>query len=546
MNSTIYMERTFNVDIDDGLFIGLANQNMLFHDCLCELIDNSIASKQPDSPFRVDIIFTKKTDTPNYYLYIVDNSLGMSAKTLENAMQPGRSASTKDRLHEHGFGLKHSLATLTKHTRFWKIWSKDLNTDRIASVQSPFGKKMKMDDDTNFPTLPYIVRDVSTVIQAEITFDYIQTVQGRGAPAQSLEKLLEWVREHLGVIYRGYLTTNAENDYEVDGQIFVSLDTDKKKVIPIEIPIEGNEDDKFQMEVEGKLYWLKFTKGLINEEKVNNFFGDKKGLKAYYQNSTKTQGIDIRIGKRVIATKQFESIYGLTPHPQYNAFVGELVIPELPRNVLRTVNNKTNVDYDDNNWQKIFTHLKVNHPVSENPRYSTEKKLTEKWKNKLLESEERDIVNSHFPTAFAGVEIDVIREKFDTKEITIYELKIGKAKPIDLYQLKMYWDGLTLTHKDKNPSNGILICDEYADTLKEMVRKMNSMPPLSGSYPYNFTLKTLNEVGLLLNEVAIKSKKKHEPVKLNMTYEEAMKKALNTPLPKNKRGAKKGTAKKDT
>ena len=35
-----------------------------------------------------------------------------------------------------------------------------------------------------------------------------------------------------------------------------------------------------------------------------------------------------------------------------------------------------------------------------------------------------------------------------------------------------------------------------------------------------------------------KATKKEEPVKLNMTFEQAMKKALNTPLP-NKKAAKK-------
>ena len=33
--------------------------------------------------------------------------------------------------------------------------------------------------------------------------------------------------------------------------------------------------------------------------------------------------------------------------------------------------------------------------------------------------------------------------------------------------------------------------------------------------------------------------KKEKPVKLNMPFEEAMKKALNTPLPKKKKAAKK-------
>ena len=36
-----------------------------------------------------------------------------------------------------------------------------------------------------------------------------------------------------------------------------------------------------------------------------------------------------------------------------------------------------------------------------------------------------------------------------------------------------------------------------------------------------------------------KSKKKEEPVKLNLTFEEALKKALNTPLPKKQDKKKK-------
>jgi len=37
----------------------------------------------------------------------------------------------------------------------------------------------------------------------------------------------------------------------------------------------------------------------------------------------------------------------------------------------------------------------------------------------------------------------------------------------------------------------------------------------------------------------IKSNKKEKPVKLNMTFEEALKKALNTPLPKKEKKEKK-------
>ena len=40
---------------NEGIFRGLAKQNMLFHQCLCELIDNGIAATSPNKKFEIDI-----------------------------------------------------------------------------------------------------------------------------------------------------------------------------------------------------------------------------------------------------------------------------------------------------------------------------------------------------------------------------------------------------------------------------------------------------------------------------------------------------------
>lgn len=45
---------------DEGVFRGLAKQNLLFHQCLCELIDNSIAAQVDGKKFRIDIILQPK------------------------------------------------------------------------------------------------------------------------------------------------------------------------------------------------------------------------------------------------------------------------------------------------------------------------------------------------------------------------------------------------------------------------------------------------------------------------------------------------------
>jgi hypothetical protein len=487
-------QQSFTLKADRGLFKGLANQNMLFHQCICELVDNCIASKRLDHAFKVDVIFSKIQDTNNYTIWIVDNGRGMSSETLMKAIQPGDSATTDNRLNEHGFGLKHSLATLTKKTGNWKIWTKDLEKGNISSVSSPFQYSMNIEDDDVFPELPYQINDASTIVKAETTLDYIQSAQGRGNKAEDINKLRQWVVEHLGVAYRGYLTQDPNNDFKVDGVIYVSINQDKYFVPPIEIPMEATKSTPITLELGGTNYQLYYNTGFIDENKRNTFLKGA-GLKAYYQQNTSTQGIDIRLGKRVIATKQLTNIFGVKPHNKYNIFCGELVIPEMPRGILKTMNNKTDIDYDDNEWMKIFETLRNEYPIPDDPRFAEEEELKIQWKKKISSVEPRDTVTTEEHVWGSGVRIDVYRKKHDTGEVIIYELKAGKAAPIDLYQLKMYWDGLV--NNGNTPSTAILICESFDSKISDMANKINLMKPQDGSKPYKFSIQTIEELELI-------------------------------------------------
>lgn len=85
-----------------------------------------------------------------------------------------------------------------------------------------------------------------------------------------------------------------------------------------------------------------------------------------------SQGIDIRLSKEVIATRQFETIWKtddgeeqLSRHPKYNDFLGELMIPELPKFILTTVNNKTDFNFNDPDWKKLFDKLNNIKPIKD-------------------------------------------------------------------------------------------------------------------------------------------------------------------------------------
>ena len=51
----------------------------------------------------------------------------------------------------------------------------------------------------------------------------------------------------------------------------------------------------------------------------------------------------------------------------------------------------------------------------------------------------------------------------------------GRAEPQNLYQLKMYWDGLVL--QGRQPTHGTLLVQNYSSDLKLMLDQMNRLPP---------------------------------------------------------------------
>ncbi|MPM35504.1 hypothetical protein SDC9_82097 [bioreactor metagenome] len=72
-----------------GLFRGLAKQNLLFHQCIGELVDNAIAGTINDSKFDINIIFNDAGEAGVVDLYVADKGKGMELSVLEKALQLG-------------------------------------------------------------------------------------------------------------------------------------------------------------------------------------------------------------------------------------------------------------------------------------------------------------------------------------------------------------------------------------------------------------------------------------------------------------------------
>lgn len=494
------MERTVKLVANEGVFEGLAKQNLLFHQCLCELIDNSIAAKKEDEKFRIDIVFAPKDDEDNLVdLYIADNCSGMKLDILAAALQLGKPATTHSRLNEHGFGLKNSLATLSGGNGYWKLWTRQFESNDVYSVEGPFKAEMTIHDKEPLPEEEeFLPPDTSTLIRVTVKLSFIQSVQGRGAPTKDLSTLRSWLIEHLGVLYRGYLEQDpATNDNS--GVIVVSIGTNRVTVPPIPVPIGNRKIEYLEVELAGEPYNLEYQHGTLDEVRRDKLVGGEKA-KFYYQGNMPAQGIDIRLGKRVIATRQLETIWKtgdgkaqLSRHTAFNDFVGELLIPELPRGVLSTVNNKTDFNLDDPDWVKIFERLNEIRPIR-HIRQHSEVALRDKWVDMLGATSPDDHVSkerSVWPTA---TKIDVYRETAEGA-VLIYEIKVGSGAPIHLYQLKMYWDGLAI--QNEQPKEALLLVEEFSTTLEEMANMMNELPPPEGTKPYNFKIARLKDKRLI-------------------------------------------------
>jgi hypothetical protein len=479
-----------------GTFRGLAKQNMLFHQCIGELIDNAIAASREDQKFRVEVIFIKKEED-SVDVYVADNCRGMTLGIMKKALQLGESATTDNRLNEHGFGMKNALATLSGENGWWKIWTKPVDEDTVYTAEGPFGPEMYVRDDEAFPEETFLPSDISTLIKVPVRLSFVQTVQGRGAPAKDLALLREWLIEHLGVLYRGYLEQDPRT-YENSGVIVVSIVRDRVRVPPIPVPL-GNMVTKYlEIEIGGEVVNLEYRYGALDEVKRDNLVRGQKA-KYYYQGNQPTQGIDIRLGKRVIATMQFQTIWKhpdgdrqLSRHNRYNDFLGELRIPELPRGILTTVNNKTDFNLDDPDWVKMFDKLNEIRPI-ENIRERSESALRKKWMSMLRATNPEDTVTDERCVWPTGTRIDVYRKMADGK-IVIYEMKTGTGSPIHLYQLKMYWDGLVLG--GEQPREAILLVEDFNTTLEEMVNIMNQLTPPNNSEPYDFRIEKHEDKGL--------------------------------------------------
>lgn len=467
---------------DDSLYLGISRQDLKSHQAICELVDNAISAKREDDFFVIEIHIEKNGEDVS--IKVADDGIGISLDDIQNRiLRMGGRGSHIGKLNEHGFGLKNSLCVLTGNHKEFSLVTRDsqaVQNDLIYLVRGPFKRGMQVIAGTDQDWQEDVFKcraETGTRVFAKTAMHYFRTLY---PSATRLDSLIERLLEHLGVLYRDYLI-DARNEIWLGWRDVTNGPTgwNDDKVVPIEIPYLSAQEENFAIDFDGKKYKAFYKWGEIDTSVIEDSSrGKPYPLKMYYQKNQKAQGIDINIRGRVILPHVLEYLWpDLNRHNDFNPFIGELRIDDA---AFSTVNNKTELDPNNPIWERLLDRLQ--HDKYKPPRAGTasytEKEIRKKLLQKLRSIVSGSSAQDDFPTwPGLGVKIDILH-RISGREEDIYELKAGIARPIDVYQLVMYWDGRV--EEGVRPRLGKLVARDANQHILNLITYWNSRKDKGG------------------------------------------------------------------
>ncbi len=466
------MPKTCGIPDEAGTIRGLAQAPLHLQNMVAELIDNALAATAGDATVCIDI--SPHPDGGDLYILRVwDSGPGISLRRLEEAaFRLGHPPEGVSHLNEHGFGLKNVLAKAEQlSTLPWKFQTRDakaLADSQFYECVRPFsfGMPIHLRDSKDWPQ--FASKTTGTVCELVIPMSYMQSVAfgRRGALPRELGRIMDYLREHLGVLYRGYL----EGGVRAMAQLLTSTSLGPQDhVDPISPDYRSKDSYSFTLTLAGQQEQVTGTVGLVDRDSKHT-----KSRLLYYKHAPESQGIDIRVGRRTVATRLISEVWERDRHPSLNGIAGEFLISGARGVAPPTLNNKTSIDFDSATWLAIVEGIQQAVPADGLPHGGgkSEADLRDELYQHInglkrpTHSLEKEYDCSH------GVCVDIVWDQTATKGPTdIYEVKKGKAAPLDLYQLVMYWD--SMVSAGKRPTCGHLVSNGRTtgvDTLLSFLR----------------------------------------------------------------------------
>lgn len=411
--------------------------------------------------------------------------VGTGIRDIHAALTLGSRSGGETALNEHGMGLKHALASACEDGS-WSIQTRtpeDDAQDRHLVVEGPY--RLGEDPMTGryLPGRGVLLGPTGTAICFTCTEDLFATLRPAGDRAEKpFGVLVDILLEELGYTYAPILEVGemelavvvADHVYPVK-PVFPSWDLNCFDEIP-----------PTTLDLSGGPVTVSCCWGLIRANRDNHI---------YYRGNMESSGVEIRCNGRVIEHGLDKRIWSKQPHNNRNHFLAVVeVTADEPGALPPTRPTKTGFRDGDPRLEKLFAWLRANVPPA-TPQESVEKRLT----RALAEQKrtEPDVLRvaleeKTYCSLHLGVKMDLFVSHRDQTEA--YESKKGPSKALDLYQLRMYWDGCAV---DGRPlSRGILVARSHPQEVQNLVSALNSGYRDPTGQPYHLSLRTWAEVGI--------------------------------------------------
>lgn len=479
-------KKMLNVTPDaSDLWAGIGGHFDSLTQILAEFVDNSVSNfeSNPRTGQNVQISFKKLKD--GYDVVLEDTGTGI--ENLEAVMRLGDKSQSVTPLNEHGFGLKHALASANEDNNRWRIITRtksDLEGKKYRIVKAPYDFEIAAESvDVRKNPWPGYFNGTGTIVEFRCTEHMFDSLQVGIKGNAGFERSLDYLVEDLGFIYAGIIDRGVAT-----------------------INVTAVENGKSYNKAVGVIRpnWKGYYPGGTGEQmydlgggkvKINFAIGDveESGYIKYYKKNQASQGLEIRINGRLMMSGLLKEIWGVEKHNSYNHFLGVINIESNDKKCLpKTRTSKNGIRLGDPKLQKLFQWIRSIHPqpekrlssaVSEGEILDKLAELKQKQIRKSSKRVEREF--SVFKDLEAGVRIDLY--VFDGDEVYYYEGKKDQADVQAVYQLAMYWDGLVFDGIE--PSEGILIASSLSDGAKKMMDHFNKRKDSNGKH-YNLSFKT--------------------------------------------------------
>ena len=270
---------------------------------LSEFIDNSISNfdlHNDELSLTTICIEVQEIDCKNnkkYLIRIEDTGTGISH--IEKALTIGNRDIRETPLNEHGFGIKHALATADPDNSSWKIYTRtkeDIANNTYKVISAPYSFDMEVEE--HHDRWPGKMGEkTGTIIEFLCSEELFNTLQEGIRGKAAYKKCIEYLIEDLGYVYANFINRgiNIKVKDILTGSVY-SVEAVKPEWVDFYKDGTGTEMvDLGEGDVE-----IKYEYGEMKESK----------LKKYYKRNQSTSGLEIRINGRLIMDNVFKDVWG--------------------------------------------------------------------------------------------------------------------------------------------------------------------------------------------------------------------------------------------